>query len=143
MNKKEMKKVLLDTNILVYRWDQSSPFSKSIKVALGSLNHFYITDRTLLEFYRASTGPLKQPISNTLDIIWSYIDSDSCTILYSSKADTLSTFELAEECGARSGKIFDLNILAMAIENDIDILYTKNVKDYPKLDSIKITDPTV
>ena len=137
------KKILIDTNILVYGWDTSSPFYKKISYFLSTLNQFYITDRTLLEFYRTYTGPIKAKPKATLAIIDYYLESKNCNILYSNSDDTLTTFQLAKEHSAKSGKIFDLNILATAINNEIEILYTKNTKDYPHNEFIEIIDPTL
>jgi predicted nucleic acid-binding protein len=136
-------KVLLDTNILIYGWDSSSPFNEAMRKFLDSLGEFYIADRSLLEFYRAYTGPLKQSLDSTMNIIKYYLKSKQCHILSSSPLDTELTFELAENHNARSGKIFDLNILAMAIENDINILYTKNIQDYPQTPLLQLIDPTI
>ncbi len=137
------KKLLLDTNILVYSWDTSSKFYKASSKFLKSLDEFYISDRSLLEFYRTYTGPIKASSKDTLEIINYYLDSKKCHILYSDQTSNLITFELAQQNQARSGKIFDLNILATALSNDIDILYTKNTKDYPSSDFIEIIDPTL
>lgn len=101
-----------------------------------------IADRTLLEFFRAYTGPLKQSIEDTLEIVRYYQNSAQFTILTATEHTNQLTFELAEQAEAKSGKIFDLNILAMAIENEIDILLTKNVSDYPQTGLINIVDPT-
>ncbi len=137
------KKVLLDTNILVYGWDVSNPFNQLISEFFDKLKYFYITDRTLLEFYRVYTGPLKQSPKVTIEIINYFLNLPTCEIIYTNQSDLLLTFDLASLNQAKSGKIFDLNILATVIENDMEILCTKNVKDYPQTEFLEIVDPTL
>lgn len=136
------KKVLLDTNILVYANDTSSIYYEKVREFIRDKSHFYISDRSLLEFYRASTGPMKLSPDFVLQMIDFYRKSEFYTILYSDSQTIDITFDLALSNQARSGKIFDLNILATAIENDIEILYTKNTKEYPETDFLQIVDPT-
>ena len=136
-------KILLDTNILVYCNDTSSIYYEKTRQFIKSKEHFFISDRTLLEFYRATTGPIKLEPNFVLGLINFYKNSESYTVLYPNYQCTELTFQLAEQYNARSGKIFDLNILATAIANDIDVLYTKNIKDYPETNLIQILDPTL
>jgi predicted nucleic acid-binding protein len=135
-------KVLPDTNILIYASYAGSPYLEKCQKIFDGRHELFIADRTLLEFFRAYTGPLKQSIEDTLEIVRYYQNSAQFTILTATEHTNQLTFELAEQAEAKSGKIFDLNILAMAIENEIDILLTKNVSDYPQTGLINIVDPT-
>lgn len=139
-----IKKILLDTSILVYSWDTSSPFNNSVNKALSKTSSYYIADRSLLEFYRTYTGPLlKQSVAKTLEILNYYRNHKDYTILTSTQFTSDLTFDLANKHQAKSGKIFDLNILAIAIENEMDFLYTKNIKDFPETKQIQMVDPTL
>jgi predicted nucleic acid-binding protein len=133
----------LDTNILVYATDLSNQFhQESLKVVL-SARIYYLVDRSLLEFYRAVTGPLRQKPELALEWVSFFQNNSKFIILNSTDFSNQLTFKLAELNLAMSGRIFDLNILSMAMENEIDVIYTKNTKDYPTNKKVKIVDPTV
>jgi predicted nucleic acid-binding protein len=136
-------KVLLDTNILIYSTHPTSEFRNNVERTLSNYTSFYIVDRSLLEFYRVYTGPLKQTVAETLSVLNFYQNNPNYTILTSTELSNQLTFELANDYQAKSGKIFDLNILAIALENNIEILYTKNTKDYPENSEIQVIDPTL
>lgn len=137
------KKILLDTNILVYATDNFNINHKKVIQNIYNQENLYISDRSYLEFYRVCSGPLKISPKRVLEMIDFFKNNENYTTLNSSETVHDLTFDLAKKFDARSGKIFDLNILAVAIANDIDILYTKNTKDYPDTGLIEIIDPTV
>jgi predicted nucleic acid-binding protein len=141
MGMTNIKTVLLDSNILVYASDLASPFNAGIRHALEQDLQFFVADRSLLEFYRVVTGPLKLSVETALANIEYY--NSNYTILTATDFSNQLTFELASQYQAKSGKIFDLNFLAIALENEIDILYTKNIRDYPENSEIQIIDPTI
>lgn len=138
-----IKKILLDTNILIYLSDPTSKYYIENPDKLFGVNLLFISDRSLLEFYRVFTGYLNYSIEDTLQIIQFYQNSNKYSILYSNQEINFQTFELAEIYKAKSGKIFDLDILATAMINKIDIIYTKNIKDFPNNNAVKIADPTI
>jgi predicted nucleic acid-binding protein len=140
-NINEKSNILLDTNILIYSSYLDSEFFEICRSLLKKEYNFFITDRSLLEFYRVYTSKLKQGIEETLEIINFFQNNSYYTILNSTSNTNSITFELAKTYKAKSGKIFDLNILAMAIENNIDFLCTKNRKDFPPNPLVKILEP--
>lgn len=134
-------KILLDTNILVYASNSDSQFYSICRDLLAKNFDFFITDRSLLEFYRVLTGILKISVDQALELINFYTNNTNYTILMASGDTNRLTFELIKDYQAKSGKVFDLNILAIAVENNIDILCTVNLKNFPKLPQIKILNP--
>lgn len=136
-------KILLDTNILIYLSYTESKFKIKNLDSLFKDNAIFIADRSLLEFYRVYTSSLKQSVDDTINIIDFYQNSPACIVLQATNYSNQLTFKLAQDHQAKSGKIFDLNILAMAIENEINFLYTKNIKDFPETKQLEIIDPTL
>jgi predicted nucleic acid-binding protein len=143
-----MIKVFLDTNILVYAHSTSSPFFASCNQLIeraesGDIQAF-LSQKSLWEFYRVLTSQkyakVQQMALKTCDYFY---ESDSLNILYDTPLTTQLTLELAQVYQAYSGKIFDLNLLALALENEVEVLFTKNVKDYPKIGDLQIVDPTI
>jgi predicted nucleic acid-binding protein len=138
-----INKILLDTNMLVYMSDSNSPHYISQPEKMLKNAQLYISDRSLLEFYRVLTGYLSFSSEKTLEIIHFYQSNDRFQILYSNEDVSYQTFNLALQYEAKSGKIFDIDLLSTAIVNKIDTIYTKNIKDFPNDTSIKIIDPTI
>ena len=134
-------KILLDTNILVYASNSDSQFCSICRDLLAKNFDFFITDKSLLEFYRVLTGILKISVDQALELINFYTNNTNYRILMASGDTNRLTFELIKDYQAKSGKVFDLNILAIAVENNIDILCTVNLKNFPKLPQIKILNP--
>jgi hypothetical protein len=85
------KKVLLDTNILIYLSDVNSPFHISSPDKMFENKQLFLSDRTLLEFYRVFTGYLKHSPAQALEVINFYLSSSKYTILYSSFLQFLPT----------------------------------------------------
>lgn len=136
-------KVLLDTNILVYAEINDPIWSKICSKLIESDNEnaFYISQRSLLEYFRVCTSnAAKIPVERVIKNIELYIENFE--ILYDNPISTQLMLELALETGAKSGKIFDLNILASALDNEIDVLYTVNIKDFPKVKNLEILLPS-
>jgi predicted nucleic acid-binding protein len=138
-------KILIDTNILLYADNKDSNWSSACNTIIeGSLKNNYIKlfipQKVLLEYYRVSTSKVKNlPVETVIDNIYFYIENFE--ILYDNIETTEATLELALETNAKSGKIFDLNILASALSNKIDILYTVNIKDFPKPKNLEVLLP--
>ena len=138
-------KILIDTNILVYADNKRSIWSESCNnIIEKSLNNsnlvLCIPQKSLIEYYRSSTSKaINLPIEKVIENIHFYIEN--FMILYDNPSSTEIMLELALESGASSGKIFDLNILATALHFNIEILYTVNIKDFPKVKNLRILLP--
>ena len=73
----------------------------------------------------------------------SYLSDEPFTILYSNKQITSTVWRLFFNLPVRKNRIYDLILAATAIENGVDIIYTKNVKDFEDIKELKIFDPTI
>jgi len=139
-----MKKIILDSNILVYAFDESVVFHKKAKIILDSDSILYITQQSLYEFYRVTTSKLFQKRISITDVIAATeFFRSRITILYPTNETDLILNDLIKKFKPISGKIWDMLIFAQAIENSITVIYTKNIKDFPEESQIKIFDPTL
>lgn len=138
-------KILIDTNILIYADNKDSNWSNVCNAIIeNSLKNkeiqLFIPQKVLLEYYRVSTSKVKNlRVETVIENILFYIENFE--ILYDNAKTTEIMFEIALETNAKSGKIFDLNILALALQNKIDILYTVNIKNFPNVKGLKILLP--
>jgi predicted nucleic acid-binding protein len=139
-----IKKVVLDTNILVYSINSADKLhvkTLSLMESLVDQNvEILIPDKALFEFGRVlSSKAFSKIVSSQQSFeIWnSFAFNPAFKIIYFSN----STLKILKKLMAKysTKHIFDLVILAMAMENKADILYTQNTKDFPRTEDIKIT----
>ena len=137
-------KVLLDTNILIYEDDLDSVFCAECDALLARQDlDFFVTDKVLIEYCRVMTSNNSKFAHIKLEDVLASIQNytEAFKVIFTNDDSLALTLELARRYKAKSGKIFDLNILAAAVDQGIDILCTKNTKDYPNHESIKILEP--
>ena len=150
MNLFMSKKILLDTNILIYGLDDQSPFYKSCKKILEdgfSSNEklFYIPDKVLYELFRIFTSKAfsKKISPKEAQSAFDYFATSSAYEKIFPTENTLSLVsELLKLKPSKNKNIFDLVVTALALENSIETIYTKNTKDFPELPNLRIIDPT-
>jgi predicted nucleic acid-binding protein len=140
---KLIKKVLLDTNILLYADDMFSVNHTICNKLIQSKNYqFFVTDSILYEYYRVLTSNnAKFSKIKKADVVESLeIFASNFTVLYSSENSLFSVIELCKNEDARSGAIFDVAISAVAFVNEMDAICTYNGKDYLN-SGIKVLKP--
>jgi len=134
-------KCLLDTNILVYAYNQASPFHKKAReivldAALGKFEAV-VAQQNLIEFCNVLTDQFHIPAPSVkkdlLDITadLSVIHPLPQTILIF--ADLLTN--------SKKGQIFDLYLAATMLDNDIDNIITLNNKDFEGVKGIAVFNP--
>ncbi len=136
-------KILLDSNILIYAADSSSIFYEKSRLVLDSDQQLFCTYSSLLEFYRVATSKAfqnKETFQNIQSMMHYY--REICVILYPTALTDLILSDLIETYKPSSGRIWDLLVLAQAVENNITTIFTKNTKDFPESPGIQISDPT-
>jgi hypothetical protein len=63
------------------------------------------------------------------------------TVVYDNQYSNTILWNLATTYEAKGGKIFDLNILALAVAEGLDSLYTVNITDFPSDTIVSIVQP--
>lgn len=141
---------LIDTNILVYAYNEDVEFhKKALKILEDALNNrinAVITDKSLLEFFAIITDKrrVENPvtINEAIEIINLLVDSN-IKILYSSPHIVTKTFELAGKYNIKKQEIFDLNLVAFIIQNKIDTIITANDRHFKNIKEIKVLNPFI
>jgi len=142
-------KILLDTNLLVYAHNKSSPKHTQASCILIAATQGYIdahiTHQNLLEFYSVMTNPRKvtpsPPIREIQEITLDLWDSRKIKKVFSKEKTTSEAIRIATANGLRSAQIFDCTIALTARDNHIDYVWTENVSDFKQLDFIKAENP--
>ena len=143
-------KVLIDTNILIYVLMQDSLFYNKSRSFLQSLIQnpdveVCIAEKSLFEMAVVLTSPAlvnKVDMAEIKEYV-QYLTSELFTILYTNPQITTTTWRLFFNLPNRKNRIYDLVLASTAIENEVDIIFTKNVKDFEDIKEIKIIDPTL
>ena len=133
------KRFLVDTNILVYSLDRSSPFQKlaveffrlceqgEFKGAVAHQNVIELIN-TLIRDYKISN---RESLKKTRVLI----DEGVLEIIFPLPTTLGRFFDLA---GKYKGKTFDLYLAATALDNGVEGIITNNPKDFEFISGFKV-----
>ncbi len=141
---------LIDTNIIVYAYDEAYTFHyeavKIIKAAQDGDFEGCITTQNLLEFCSVITNPKRthNPITSSEAIKITNLFWESATIkkILPSRNTYKIWNKLVKDYNISKAEIFDTYLVAMMIENDMFEVYTFNENDFAKYDFITIINPS-
>jgi len=146
---KTAKPILLDTNVLVYGQQKKSEFYKRSRKILeqgfkGKLS-VCVCPQVLMEFHSTVTNPKRVtgPVSTaeSLEQIKKYVASKNILKIYPSE-DTLGhALRLIEVYGIGKQDVYDAQLVATMLSNDIDRIYTFNLQDFRKFQEIEALEP--
>jgi predicted nucleic acid-binding protein len=137
--------IIFDTDILVYAFDKSekekNAKAKSLVLCVenNSINGV-ITNQILGELFNVLTAKVQYGISyqDASSVINDFIFSDKwhkINYTYNTVSKTL------EMCRELNKPFWDTLIIMTAIENNINKIYTENLKDFSAIGGIKIINP--
>lgn len=138
--------VLIDTNILIYATDEKSQFHEAAKELIQKVNKREIQgclgDKTLQEYYSVLTSKaVGLSKKSALNFFNYYLFNDSFFLLSSTPETIFTLQKLLEKYEVKSGRIYDMYLVALMIENNISTVYTKNIKDFSGIEEISVVDP--
>lgn len=141
--------LIFDTNVLAYAHDPASKnhdrAMKLVESALKGKLEACVSCQNIAELYSVLTRPLKlskpyEP-SAAVELCELYIRSKNIPKIVPTEQTYSEALGLAGRVGATSTKIFDCLLVATALENGVDTIYTENTKDFEPLKSIKAVNP--
>lgn len=139
---------LIDTNILVYAYNEDVDFhEEALRILENALNKNIdaaIADKNLFEFFAVITDKrrIENPVSTNEAIeIIDFLVNSNIKIVYSSPFTFLKTLELTNKYKIRKQDIFDINLVALMIQNKIGIIITANDKHFKKIKEINVLNP--
>ena len=143
-----MNTYLIDTNIIIYAYNQDSELHKQaagiLHDALNKEMNAFIADKSLYEFYAIITDPkrVEKPVTTAEAVeVMNFIKTSDIKIILS----TLNTIDiltgLLDKYNIKKQRIFDLVLAAMAIENNIETILTRNDKDFVMIKEIAALNP--
>ena len=140
---------LVDTNILIYRADQDSifhlPSVNLINCGLKGEVSLCLAPQNLTEFYAVMTNPKRvtnpiAPVDARVEIE-RYLQSQNIRKIYQN-ADLIPTLlKLIDKYPPTRQQIFDLQLIATMLVNNITRIYTFNAKHFQPYQEIEVTVP--
>lgn len=140
---------LIDTNVLVYAMDNSSPYYTESKTLVekgrkGELS-LCVTPQILCEFYAVVTDSkrIKKPITRQEAIheLNRFIRSQNIRVIYVTSLVTKKILELLDQYPVVKQDIFDLKLVATMLSNNVTKLYTYNRSDFEQFTEIEVLSP--
>lgn len=127
--------VILDTNVLIYALDKSSPFHGRAAALLQDTSFsFRITSKNISEYF-CVCSKTKVPALN----MWGFYRQlrQHAQVLYPS-ASSLTIFEsLVQKYQPHGNHVYDVEILSIALANGVGEIRTANIKDFAGISEIK------
>lgn len=141
--------VLLDTNVIVYATDSSSPYhaqAKSIRDSgiEGKLS-LCVCPQVLAEFFAVATNPKRvaNPIYSQVAIVEvkKYFQSESIMKIYPKEDILERMIALFKYHPIEKAEIFDLQLIATMLSNEVSQIYTYDQELFTKFEEIKVLTP--
>ena len=140
---------LVDTNILVYRADQDSTFHlpsvNLINRGLKGEISLCLATQNLTEFYAVMTNSKRvtnpiAPVDARVEIE-RYLQSQNIRKIYQTADLMPKLLELIAKYPPTRQQIFDLQLIAAMLVNNITRIYTFNAKHFQPYEEIEVTVP--
>jgi predicted nucleic acid-binding protein len=129
-------KKLVDSNVLVYAYDANSAFHQQAVVFLTNPNFdYYFSTKNITEYF-AVLSKMGEPFAKA----WQFYESASanCTLLFPTPASHAIFETLLQKYQPKGNRIYDLEIVSIAIANQIPDIGTHNVKDFDSIAEINV-----
>lgn len=134
--------MLIDSNILIYAINSSSPKHKVAKQFLQeNIEDLIVAHQNIFETLRVITHPkFPSPMSSTnaLEAVKRIINA--CRIIAPDYRTHSIAFELIKKHNLSADMVFDAYLTATAISNNVTTIATDNVKDFKKFE-INLINP--
>ena len=126
-----MKKILIDTNVLIYSIDKNSVYHRKAYNIVNNNNlDLYTTSKNISEFLVVTSReiPFSLNLNEILDTIDFFISRFS---LLFPNDQTFGIFRmLISKYKPKGNIIHDYEIASIALGNDVDIIATFNMRDF-------------
>jgi hypothetical protein len=140
---------LLDTNVLVYAADESSPFFERsrnlLKRGLAGEIEVCISLQNVSEFFAIVTDSKRVNSPRTraeaIAEIKKYFQSKRIRKIYPGPETSEVMVDLLERYPVKKQEIFDLQLVATMLSNQVNRIHTFNRDDFIKFTEIEVIEP--
>ncbi len=137
--------MLIDSNILVYSINSSSPKHKKAQDFLQeNISELAVAHQNIFETLRVLTHskfPNPMKIGNAIDAVESILKG--CIVIAPDYRTHRIALELIKKYSLSADKIFDAYLVATALGNGISIIATDNIQDFKRFMELKTINPFV
>ncbi len=134
-----MSAEFIDTNLLIYAHDTSSPRKRQLSLELlerlAAERAGWLSTQVLLEFYAAATRKLGMSSSTALDVL----DDLRAWPVYNSTADDV--VDAARLSSRHSLSIWDAMVVQAALNCGCDVLWSEDLQDGRKFQTLVVRNP--
>lgn len=142
-----MNPILVDSNVLIYAINKSSPKYKSARTFLKNIykvSIIYTAQQNINESIRILTHRKFVKRLNPKVAVKKIKELTDNFSIVSPKVETIFLLmEFVKKYELAGDKIFDAYLVATAMTNDINIIATDNTRDFKMYEEIKILNPFV
>ncbi len=140
---------LVDTNVLVYAINENVKQHKAARSLIESgLNGeipLCFTPQVFSEFYATVTNPKQVttilPRQDAISEIEDYFLKGECDLIYIQRSTLYKVIELLKRYPVNAQEIFDLQLVATMLSNNVTRIYSYNNKDFSQYSEIKVLNP--
>lgn len=138
---------LVDTNLLVYAHDLSSPFHLKTKVWLEKMindHQVVLSWQNLLEFFAVISDKNRclRPLTSKQAVELMIEYTKIITIIYPpAKKKFNFGFKIFRRHKPKGAKIFDSSLAAEVLASNLSVIYTANVSDFKNIPGLKAINP--
>lgn len=135
--------MLIDTNILVYAINESSPKHQQAKQFLKhNQGQLIVAHQNIIEAIKVLTQPkFLKPMDSESAIKAVLAIIEICQIIIPKFGTEFIALELIKRSDLTGNRIFDAYLAATALSNNVDLIATDNIKDFKKFKEIKVVNP--
>lgn len=128
--------MLIDSNILVYAINSSSPKHKSAQIFLQeNIEKLVVAHQNIFETLRVLTHPkFPSPMATAPALEAIKQITNACRIISPDYKTHSIALELIKKHNLSSDLVFDAYLVATAISNNVSTIATDNAKDFKKFD---------
>ena len=139
--------ILLDANLLIYAYDESSPYQvgarRWVESIFSGAEPVRLSWLTLMAFLRITTNPklFERPLSGreAMDVLYEVTAAPSVAILHPGRQHMSILDRLLEETGVRGPLVMDAHLAALAIENQATLCTTD--RDFRRFQGLRLHFP--
>lgn len=131
--------ILVDTNILIYAYDGQSAFNKTAINILNDPSYsLFVSTKNLSEFF-AVLSKQNQPFLKVYQFYEAILENTS--VLFPNKDSLLLFEELMKKYQPKGNRVYDLEIISIALAFGVQTLCTINAKDFAGISEIILLTP--
>lgn len=146
---KNDKPILLDTNILVYGHQEQSEFhTRARSILLQGFEGkvpMCVCPQVLMEFYSTITNPKRvtnpAPPEEAIEEIEKYLNNGNIRKIHAGEDTWGHTLGLLKQHALKGMKVFDLQLVATMLANDVSRIYTFNRDDFLRFTEVEVLTP--